>query len=152
MFFCFFFFSSRRRHTRCALVTGVQTCALPILAPREGSALSEFAISMWRGACVGRCPQYKRTVDGGGGVEFVGERAVNALGAHSGKADMAAVATLRSKASEVFSTLTDVVPGAASCKHYATDHPQITLELRTVDSVRPQIGRASCRERVCQTV
>src|SRR3546814_21198050 len=26
-----FFFSSRRRHTRCALVTGVQTCALPIL-------------------------------------------------------------------------------------------------------------------------
>src|SRR3546814_7577166 len=27
----FVFFSSRRRHTRCALVTGVQTCALPIL-------------------------------------------------------------------------------------------------------------------------
>src|SRR3546814_6170726 len=26
-----FFFSSRRRQTRCALVTGVQTCALPIL-------------------------------------------------------------------------------------------------------------------------
>ena len=26
-----FFFSSRRRHTRCADVTGVQTCALPIL-------------------------------------------------------------------------------------------------------------------------
>src|SRR3546814_10093672 len=25
-----FYFSSRRRHTRCALVTGVQTCALPI--------------------------------------------------------------------------------------------------------------------------
>src|SRR3546814_4479110 len=29
LFFCF---SSRRRHTRCALVTGVQTCALPISA------------------------------------------------------------------------------------------------------------------------
>src|SRR3546814_10915298 len=28
-----FFFSSRRRHTRCALVTGVQTCALPICLP-----------------------------------------------------------------------------------------------------------------------
>src|SRR3546814_4673694 len=27
-----FFFSSRRRHTSCALVTGVQTCALPIYA------------------------------------------------------------------------------------------------------------------------
>src|SRR3546814_8139610 len=32
MYVCYyvFFFSSRRRHTRCALVTGVQTCALPI--------------------------------------------------------------------------------------------------------------------------
>src|SRR3546814_3690141 len=29
MYLCLFF-SSRRRHTRCALVTGVQTCALPI--------------------------------------------------------------------------------------------------------------------------
>src|SRR3546814_4175510 len=27
---CVFFFSSIRRQTRCALVTGVQTCALPI--------------------------------------------------------------------------------------------------------------------------
>src|SRR3546814_2389111 len=33
MIYCkwsYFFCSSRRRHTRCALVTGVQTCALPI--------------------------------------------------------------------------------------------------------------------------
>src|SRR3546814_9395559 len=30
-----FFFSSRRRHTRCALVTGVQTCALPICIAQE---------------------------------------------------------------------------------------------------------------------
>src|SRR3546814_2127798 len=34
----FIFFSSRRRHTRCALVTGVQTCALPIYL-----LLDEFA-------------------------------------------------------------------------------------------------------------
>src|SRR3546814_9650819 len=33
-FFLLFFFSSRRRHTRCALVTGVQTCALPIYPGR----------------------------------------------------------------------------------------------------------------------
>src|SRR3546814_15354335 len=32
-----FFFSSRRRHTRCALVTGVQTCALPICKRKRGS-------------------------------------------------------------------------------------------------------------------
>src|SRR3546814_10259748 len=30
--YLWFFFSSRRRHTRCALVTGVQTCALPIFS------------------------------------------------------------------------------------------------------------------------
>src|SRR3546814_21054704 len=43
MFVCCFF-SSRRRHTRCALVTGVQTCALPILegsTPREGRPTME---------------------------------------------------------------------------------------------------------------
>src|SRR3546814_3013397 len=37
-----FFFSSRRRHTRCALVTGVQTCALPIS--------SYPSMPMWKGA------------------------------------------------------------------------------------------------------
>src|SRR3546814_4103072 len=37
--FLFFVFSSRRRHTRCAVVTGVQTCALPISADTpEGRA------------------------------------------------------------------------------------------------------------------
>src|SRR3546814_4158355 len=36
----FFFFSSRRRHTICALVTGVQTCALPILV-----AVAEMALA-----------------------------------------------------------------------------------------------------------
>src|SRR3546814_1109276 len=30
-----YFFSSRRRHTRCALVTGVQTCALPISSNKK---------------------------------------------------------------------------------------------------------------------
>src|SRR3546814_5867371 len=38
-----FFFSSRRRHTRCALVTGVQTCALPILADNGSSAFFVLA-------------------------------------------------------------------------------------------------------------
>src|SRR3546814_14269758 len=44
-----FFFSSRRRHTSCALVTGVQTCALPISSDQAAgiaagaSRLPEFA-------------------------------------------------------------------------------------------------------------
>src|SRR3546814_3896856 len=36
-------FSSRRRHTRCALVTGVQTCALPI----SGISTLAFAMLSW---------------------------------------------------------------------------------------------------------
>src|SRR3546814_12866387 len=46
--FCLFFFSSRRRHTRCALVTGVQTCALPIcnLLPRGMKLAPE---DVWNG-------------------------------------------------------------------------------------------------------
>src|SRR3546814_5575555 len=44
MYVCFFF-SSRRRHTRGALVTGVQTCALPIFRDLDGlSAGSSLAI------------------------------------------------------------------------------------------------------------
>src|SRR3546814_8772495 len=38
-----FFFSSRRRHTRCALVTGVQTCALPISTILKMDFLSDEA-------------------------------------------------------------------------------------------------------------
>src|SRR3546814_7154499 len=38
-----FFFSSRRRHTRCALVTGVQTCALPICEPLKEDAIFRIA-------------------------------------------------------------------------------------------------------------
>src|SRR3546814_6327519 len=64
-----FFFSSRRRHTRCALVTGVQTCALPIsylllgfYQPQagrilvDGVPLSEIDLQAWRGM-IGYVPQ-----------------------------------------------------------------------------------------------
>src|SRR3546814_19208454 len=40
-----FFFSSRRRHTRCALVTGVQTCALPISARRDDAEYRRFGLA-----------------------------------------------------------------------------------------------------------
>src|SRR3546814_7600657 len=48
LFICFFF-SSRRRHTRCALVTGVQTCALPILpaTPRSHGCV-RHCCGQWR--------------------------------------------------------------------------------------------------------
>src|SRR3546814_2442176 len=40
----YFFFSSRRRHTSCALLTGFQTCALPIL----GAAYARTAMDLAR--------------------------------------------------------------------------------------------------------
>src|SRR3546814_4749405 len=74
------FFSSRRRHTRCALVTGVQTCALPIcrrlfsrlplaLADREGSGRrgSRRRPARLGGArllCQGQEPDRKSVVQG----------------------------------------------------------------------------------------
>src|SRR3546814_13401396 len=53
LLFCFFF-SSRRRHTRCALVTGVQTCALPIftLATEHADVLDTVAAEQAGGRVV----------------------------------------------------------------------------------------------------
>src|SRR3546814_3722738 len=77
-----FFFSSRRRHTRCALVTGVPTCALPI----------SFA---------------------------------------------------RVELSERFSY--------ALALHTDTDQPHVHITV-AAEGLEGEIGRASCRERVCQYV
>src|SRR3546814_4287097 len=45
LFISDFFFSSRRRHTRCALVTGVQTCALPISRADEDAERASGAVA-----------------------------------------------------------------------------------------------------------
>src|SRR3546814_20061584 len=51
-----FFFSSRRRHTSCALVTGVQTCALPNLLQEKALASRPRLIIAGESA-------YPRTID-----------------------------------------------------------------------------------------
>src|SRR3546814_18845006 len=89
------FFSSRRRHTRCALVTGVQTCALPIYIPLANAQ----AIAMTNGV-------------------FAVVLAALFLRERFGAADVAAGA----------------------------------LCLAGAVVVAGQIGRASCRDRVCQYV
>src|SRR3546814_10322224 len=83
---CCLFFSSRRRHTRCALVTGVQTCALPIFFD-PSAAFHQFS----------HCAVFLSR-SGGGGI-----------------------------------------------KHGA-------INSRTFFRKIGEIGRASCRERVCQYV
>src|SRR3546814_8156293 len=59
-----FFFSSRRRHTRCALVTGVQTCALPISSSRQGGNLHRSLSPRRTAAVQGRALRF----GGGSGV------------------------------------------------------------------------------------
>src|SRR3546814_5343210 len=77
-----FFFSSRRRHTRCALVTGVQTCALPIWA--EGGKLLAHQYRQLGTLppavgeqCMG--PRERLDAPADGGDEFVGARRLRQL-------------------------------------------------------------------------
>src|SRR3546814_7406181 len=100
-----FFFSSRRRHTRCALVTGVQTCALPISVVEDNLVSTEVRAS------------------GSGHLhEFAGVRA-----------DVVVV------------DLTD--EHTSGCLRRGGGD-----EGQAADGQSCQIGRASCRERVCQYV
>src|SRR3546814_3705094 len=95
---CSFFFSSRRRHTSCALVTGVQTCALPIYLRANLELLFLYVTGHVR---------------------------------HEALPEIGHRLRARTGATPVLGKLGDVGRGAL-------------LEL--------EIGRASCRERVCQYV
>src|SRR3546814_3289597 len=107
-----FFFSSRRRHTICALVTGVQTCALPICSDKETS----FDALDCRHGC---------------------------SGAHI---DVDSAETLHQPANQL--------------RLEVHEHPWATLEdghlgagaSGNVRELSREIGRASCRDRVCQYV
>src|SRR3546814_3060566 len=95
------FLSSRRRHTRCALVTGVQTCALPILQVTERGIV--------RPEIVERELHAELLEPGEHSIDLLRIAHEHALG-------------------------------------------YFELELMRLEAGRRQIGRASCRERVCQSV
>src|SRR3546814_2689799 len=93
-----FFFSSRRRHTRCALVTGVQTCALPICLEHKSSATGSYVSGIYRERVTLSSGRFAMIDDG---MSF------------------------------------QLVPWRPSLDKHLGQH---------------KIGRASCRERVCQYV
>src|SRR3546814_5352273 len=101
VFVLFVFFSSRRRHTRCALVTGVQTCALPI--------------------CDAFMERY---------LDTVGESAYASVGAY--QLEGLGAQLFRRVEGDFFTIL--------------------GLPLLPLLGFLREIGRASCRERVCQYV
>src|SRR3546814_11919918 len=105
MYLCcylYFFFSSRRRHTRCALVTGVQTCALPI------SFWQPIPAIVW---------------------QFASWPSADLLWALYAAGWLLVVAST-----------------------YMIDHFELFGLRQIWRRRRGQIGRASCRERVCQYV
>src|SRR3546814_2467913 len=64
-----FFFSSRRRHTRCALVTGVQTCALPISFEHDAEQIKGLAlVPVHRGPDLEQRGQHREFVVNGKGA------------------------------------------------------------------------------------
>src|SRR3546814_5662476 len=103
---CLFFFSSRRRHTRCALVTGVQTCALPI--------------------------------------SFFDHRPLRRLRAESG--DLAGRQPMLFTTTRLAMALSQVIIGWVHARS-----PDVMCGT-SIKCLQPEIGRASCRERVCQYV
>src|SRR3546814_9768794 len=73
LFACFFFFSSRRRHTRCALVTGVQTCALPISWLDRVQAAGSVFLGDWTPEALGDyCSGTNHVLPTGGAARAVG--------------------------------------------------------------------------------
>src|SRR3546814_3567343 len=120
--FVFFFFSSRRRHTRCALGTGVQTCALPI----SGKNPSKAALAARR-----------RRVEAGDQAEQQ--------------------ARLRSRPThnQLMLPLLGAIAEAGGRARPGDVYDKLAEQLAVPEDVRQQskkIGRASCRERVCQYV
>src|SRR3546814_8448033 len=121
---CYFVFSSSRRHTRCALVTGVQTCALPILFsnitagifvtnPNKASFVEEIKEALPVTAAMGIAWAFSQKVLGVAGLKRV-----------SG------------------------IPLSVHCGLEYLPHPSLAVRV----GASSVIGRASCRERGCQYV
>src|SRR3546814_10177295 len=195
-----FFFSSRRRHTRCALVTGVQTCALPILI--EGYVVERgdrVAIAMrnansWcvtylggcmAGGCATRLDGWWQGAELAAGIADSeaklaladpqrGERlACTEQGAQvvtlditrpideaiapitdAGGSDATVLPSLTGDdlATILFTSGSTGQSKGAWSRHRAVVQAIFNYVTQNASIVHLQIGRASCRERVCQYV
>src|SRR3546814_3691295 len=124
-----FFFSSRRRHTICALVTGVQTCALPICW-WEGSAQVSLYVN---DTAYNELPkQYQSLID-------IASRAAG--GKMIGDYDAHNPAALRR-----------LIASGAVLKAFPRDVMDASFTPSNEVYKEFYIGSAACRARVCQYV
>src|SRR3546814_2864610 len=118
-----FFFSSRRRHTRCALVTGVQTCALPICHSQFQLLRQRRFLPFFATQCFGAFNDnvYRQAIIG-----------------------MLFWLGVSAEQKTLYATL---VPAIFILPYFLFSALAGQFAERTE---KAQIGRASCRERVCQ--
>src|SRR3546814_14291311 len=131
----FCFYSSRRRHTRCALVTGVQTCALPILRIEDaeeirllnGIGLPPAYVNCWF------CP------DPNGHLQAIG---YDARGRKQYRYHSAYREAQEARKYDRCLQFGEALPRLRR---------QVERDLRNGRAEKKtEIGRTSCRERVCQ--
>src|SRR3546814_11681229 len=134
-----FLFSSRRRHTRCALVTGVQTCALPICLTEASHQAGDQTIA-------------ERLAEQIVDIDEVLPRLINLIAIpgttdpllpdskNPGRAERG----MRIVYLETVKMLDDAKHDLANSRSKTSAAAQQVAVL--------EIGRASCRERVCQYV
>src|SRR3546814_15685274 len=138
------FFSSRRRHTRCALVTGVQTCALPI---SEGEVVTTYL----------RLPDKVRAIRLDP-VNWKGRFEMTDLSAREiTRAGLGLTLIRRQLRQAGLGTLIGRLRrrGIAGFKEYLTRQAPRPVEKHEnwtdlFCTVNDDIGRESCRERVCR--
>src|SRR3546814_2282841 len=138
-----FFFSSRRRHTRCALVTGVQTCALPIYPDPAGAFDQALACS----------PKRKRLL-----AEADAARAQAKVAKASALPQLSAQMSYNQIIGTRAGLAVTAQTGGGLSAFAAADAARLRADSATIDvttadrELIEQIGRASGRERVCQYV
>src|SRR3546814_2731240 len=122
-----FFFSHRRRHTSCALVTGVHTCALPIYTYKQGGWLPEWA-----------SPGYRNVMIGSNSANLIADAYFNGV-----------------RGFDVETLYEAMIKNATTSEDRPKDKAGKVIAAvgrEGAEYYNRQIGRASCRERVCTSV
>src|SRR3546814_6721873 len=145
-----FFFSRRRRHTRCALVTGVQTCALPIsqiLADTLDAATGQVLKT-------GKSPSRKvNELDNRGSHFYLALYWAQALAAQSDDSDLAAqVAPLAKLLAEQEAKIADELlsvqgPPVDIGGYYAPDDAKATAVMRPSQTFNEALANLKDRKR-----